>query len=198
MTNIPNKILKIYYPNPLSIFFGLAGTLFFAFIANLTYNSQFTVINKIDTNIEKIIFYSIFGIFIILSIWSLILILKTKIVTLTNQSLIIKQPLLFFKQVIPLKSIIEITEQDFNINPKVKYTTYKIHNGQQCNLELNNGKNIKLNSFEILEYEELIKKIQIARNRAPENSNSIKNEGWGILIIIILITIGLIIATIFK
>jgi len=199
MTNISSKIILKTYPNPLPIFFGIIGTLFFGTFAVWMYNSQFSMTNKIDEISEKILYFLFLGAFVFFSLWSSTLVLKFKLVTLTDQYLIIKQPMLFLKRIIPLNNISIIKEEDFNVNPEVKNSIYKIHNGKQSIVKLTNGKKIKLNSFEILEYEELIRKLFVAKNRANKNSDSIiKNEGWGILIIISIITFGLILSVIFK
>ena len=200
MTTISPKIQVKSYPNPLSIFFGFIGAIFFGLMAYLTYNTQYTAKNKIDTQTEIILLYSILGIFIFFCFWSLTLILKAKIITLTKQDLIVQQPFLFIKKIVPLNNINEIYESEFKVNPRIKNSTYNIHNGKQCTLKLSNGKQIKFNSFELIEYQDLYKKLLISINRTTENTNSIniKNEGWGILIIIALISLGLAASIILK
>ncbi|PIF47172.1 hypothetical protein CLU96_4221 [Chryseobacterium sp. 52] len=182
----------------MSYFFGAAGVLFFGCIALYIFSSLQPVSNQSTTNTDHIVFYSILGIFIFFSVWSLIIILKLKIVILTHQELIIQHPLLFLKKIIPLHKISNIEEKEFNINPKIKRKTYEIHKGNQCIINLNNKQQIILNSFEILEYEDLMKKLFIANNQSVNNNYEIKNEGYVVLIMISLLIVVLVIFTIFR
>ena len=191
MTNISSKLLIKTTPNPLPIMWGAIGFIFMGFLCFLTYNSVVNI--RYDDNNSKMAAYVVLSCFVFFSIWSLSMIIKLKIVILTNTDLIIKFPLLFYKNVIPLNQISEIKETNFNVNPNVKGQIYKIHTGKKCIILLKSQESTSFNSFEILEYNDLTRKLYIAKNRVKDDSNrlEIKNEGWKYLIIILLIIICL-------
>jgi len=159
MNNISSTVIIKTHPNPIYLLFSFAGILFFGGITAYIYISQSNTFHSGDAISEIILTYLILSVFFFFFLWSLKLIFTYKVIIVTHDILTIKQPLSFIKRSIPLDNISYMEEKEFTINPKIKGTTYEIHNGKQCFIRLKNQKPIQFNSFEILEYEDLMKKL---------------------------------------
>lgn len=145
------------------------GILFFSGIINLFFIAKPNAIDVKNTT-QSIVLKSIFiGIIILFQIYLLVSLLRLRTIILTNENLIIKKPFLFQIETIPIENIRRISEKPTEINISTEedvLNTINIYNGKQMELELYQGKTIKLNSIEIPEYDSLKKELikQIRKN----------------------------------
>ncbi|MBB4800270.1 hypothetical protein HNP37_000309 [Flavobacterium nitrogenifigens] len=152
----------------MSIFWGIIGGAFFGWIIFLLYNSRskgLRATTTVDLKTAEVLYYTFFTILIFFCLWSLSLALKMKIVILTSSNLIIKYPFFFLKKTICLGDIDKILEKDYKVKPNVNGTVYNVHEGKEAVIQLFSGKKVKINSFEIYEYKDLMRKLYIAKSR---------------------------------
>ncbi len=105
---------------------------------------------------------------------------------------------------IPLAEIKSVTEGDFKINPSHAGRNINVFSGDKTIIELKNGKKIKYNSFEISGYYifngELQKVRRNIKTKNATNANTAyknyKYSGYGWLIFLIVLTLGLVYALI--
>jgi len=198
MSDTSNNIILTTKPSIRTIGFGLVGTLFFGAFVYLMTSLEWTVADGTDYETGMIIMWIILGVFVFFTLGCLWTILTIKIIVLTGETLIIKRPFLLLKKTIPLENIRQVTESTFKINPTVRWTTYNVYDGKKILIECFQGKSILLNSFEISDYYNLTKQLNKLRrnknNKFDDNSEDLKNEnrGYGWLVFILLLTIGLI------
>jgi hypothetical protein len=100
---------------------------------------------------------------------------------------------------IPLSNIKNIVDEEYKINSSHGWSTFHIFSGDQIIIELKNGKKKKFNSFEMSDYYLLTKnlnKLLRSNNKLKfvdnENQLTNKQEGYGWLVFVILLTFGLI------
>jgi hypothetical protein len=198
MSDTSNNIILTTKPSIRTIGFGLVGTLFFGAFVYLMTSLEWTVADGTDYETGMIIMWIILGVFVFFTLGCLWTILTIKTIVLTGETLIIKRPFLLLKKTIPLENIRQVTESTFKINPTVRWTTYNVYDGKKILIECFQGKSILLNSFEISDYYNLTKQLNKLRrnknNKFDDNSEDLKNEnqGYGWLVFILLLTIGLI------
>jgi hypothetical protein len=198
MSDTSNNIILTTKPSIRTIGFGLVGTLFFGAFVYLMTSLEWTVADGTDYKTGMIIMWIILGVFVFFALGCLWSILTIKTIVLTSKTLIIKRPFLLLKKTVPLDNIRQVTESTFKINPTVRWTTYNVYDGKKILIECFQGKSILLNSFEISDYYNLTKQLnKLRRNKnsnLDDNSEDLKNEnqGYGWLVFISLLTIGLI------
>jgi len=201
MDKIETKILTTR-PSFKTIGFGLVGTMFFGAFAYLMLTLKWTVAEGTDYKTGMVAMWVIFGIFIFFSTASFLTILGLKVIVLTDKNLIIKRPLLLFRLTIPLINIKSIIEKDYQINTRHDFTDYNVFNGEKIIIELKNNKKVKFTSFEISDYYALTKQLRkhLHDNRTELNdmkdSAENKYEGYGWLVFILFLTLGLVYALI--
>ncbi|MDI1233280.1 MAG: hypothetical protein PSX81_03240 [bacterium] len=89
---------------------------------------------------------------------SCLCILPLKIISLTKTTLVISRPLVFMEKVIPLEQIIGIKEQIYSIHTAGASNfgiISALYFGNQMKIEMSNTKIIRINSFDIGDYEKL-------------------------------------------
>jgi hypothetical protein len=208
MDKISETTILITKPSIKIICVGLLGTIFFgAFIYLMLpplLSSKVTV-TGIDYKTGIIMTWALCGVFVFFSLYSLWTILYIKIIKLTDKNLIIKMPFLLLNKFIPLNNIKIITEKDFQINPLISGRTINVYNGRQIIIEFKNGKKIKLNSYEIPQLRSLTSKLnKLSRSsekmKLENNEDTYQNkyEGYGWLIFILILTLGLVYSIIIK
>lgn len=185
-------------PSKEVIFISIIGTLFFGAFTYGLISNKWNVDSDTNFDMGMVIMWIITLAFIFFTFGCFSLLIFIKTICLTDQNLIIKRPLLLYKQIIPLKQIKRISEQDYKVNPSNRGVRLNVYNGFQCNIELLSGKIIKFNSFEIPEYYELkyhiqngIKKRDIKQMmNQPEFKIKVNLIGW--IVFMALLTFGLI------
>lgn len=196
MNDTTEQIIMTTKPSKKTLGFGLVGTFFFGAFVYLMLSMKWNILDGTEYITEMTIMWIILGVFLFYALGSLWTIISIKTIILTNKTLQIKRPFLLIKKSIPIDNIIKISETPFKINPSVSWTTYKFYKGKQTLLEFRQGKSLKLNSFEIPEYYNLTKNLNKLKKATNENESKeiVDNEtqGYGWLIIISLLTIGLI------
>ena len=198
MKDTTEQVIMTTKPSIKTIGFGLVGTLFFGAFVYLMLSMKWNVAAGTDYKTGMAIMWVILGIFIFFSVGSLWTIFNIKTIILTSKTLIINRPFLLFKKTIPIDNIRQVTETPFKINPTIRWRTYNVYEGKQISLEFRQGKAIKLNSFEIPEYYSFTKNLNKLRRTKEESENEAeefahnKNQGYGWLILICLLTFGLI------
>lgn len=198
MTDINNSIILITRPSLRTIGFGLFGALFFGSFVYLMASSEWTVADGTDYKTGMTIMWIVLGAFVFFMLACLWATLTIKTIVLTSKTLIIKRPFLLLKKTVPIDNIRQVTESTFKINPTVRWTTYNVYEGKQILIECFNGKSILLNSFEISDYYNLTKQLNKLRRDKDKKSEDYyedlknENQGYGWLIFVALLTIGLI------
>ncbi len=168
MNSKSKKVLFKTLPNFASIFWGIIGGVFFGWMMFVIYHSRSNSLRATETvNLKtaEVLYYICLGVFIFFGLWSLTLVLRMKIITLTSSNLIIEYPFFFLKKTISIGDIDKISEKDYKVNPKVRRIVHNIHDGKEAVIYLFSEKKIKFNSFEVLEYRELMRKLYIVKSR---------------------------------
>jgi hypothetical protein len=157
MTEIP--CLFKSKPGYVRIIIGILGSIFFGFLIHLMYVSK--LIDKSAgvsiANTIGVLFLSFFCFFAVGLAW---MALSCRIFELTESELIINHPFLLFKSQIFLADIEKLNEGDYKLNMVDNHSltleTTAIYNGRKITLNLKNGKQIKLDSFEVGGYKSLV------------------------------------------
>ncbi len=176
--------------------FGVVGVVFFGvFVYLMLPTSKW----KAADTTGMTIMWIILGAFIFFQLLCLFAILTLKSIVLTDKKIVIKRPLLFFKLTIPLSNVKNIVSRDYNIRPSHDGIDLNVFNGYQTIIELTNGKKIKFTSFEISDYASVTKNLRALLTGAKQmkltSSDKLsvnKYEGYGWLVFLIIVTLGLI------
>lgn len=187
-----------------TIGFGLFGTIFFGAFAYMALPTREITVEGVSYVTGMIIVWLIFGCFVFLASACFVMLLTVKTFVLTDKSFLIKRPLLFLTKTIPLAEIKSVAEGDFKINPSHAGGNLNVYSGDKTIIELKNGKKIKYNSFEISDYYIFNGELQrVRRNISTKNATNIypacvnnKYSGYGWLIFLIVLTLGLVYALI--
>lgn len=185
----------LYKTNPLSInlFIFFFGFVFFSLIIWYLFNTL--KINNEDNDI--IVFYVIISIFSIGSLGCLFYFLKTQIIKLTNNSLIISYQFLPFSKIIPIEDIEKLSQE-----PRpVKYSRYAFDKGTTVHtffetfVSLRNGEIIKtysISEFEFKEIKKILDKFEINESLVEfkrQTSKQIISQNLSIILFLIMILI---------
>ena len=191
-----NKIIA--NPSFLQIGFSIFGMLFFLSSAYLVYNPEVESYQKADYRAMWIIV----SLFCFFALGCLYMLLCSKKVELTNEFLSIEYPLLFKTKKISLDDIKKVSEGKHQINSSHDSTRIEVYNGQQITVEFFELKKIVITSFEVSNYEILaqnLKNVTKSYFKLHTGNKSIKNhQGYGWLIFIIILTVGLVFSLIQK
>ena len=99
-----------------------------------------------------------------LSVLCFMLIICSKVIYLTTDSIIITMPLVFYKRVIMLNEVKYMVENDERINMSNNTFSRNLMTiGHNTTLELTDGKKVNISSLQVWRYDELIKKIKAQR-----------------------------------
>jgi hypothetical protein len=192
------NIKIIANPSLLQIGFSLSGILFFSSITFLIYDAEWEINEKSDSIMMWIILV-LFGAF---ALASLFMLLKSKKVILTNETLTISYPLLFYIKKIDFNEVNKVREDNYNFKTSHDFSTIEVYNGKKITLELFESKKIVIISFEVTNYKNLSKNLRnITKSYYKMNieKDTLKNtQGYGWLIFILILTFGLIISLIRK
>ena len=172
------------------------GFYFFGFVFFGLLGYKMTLNNWNSNNHEElyitILFWIISIIFISVSITMLFTLLNLRYLKLNDQELIITKPLLFHSKHTLVSDINFISQKKYDI----KSSNNNLYNGLQTILQLKNGYEIKFNSFETSDYNNINDKLRkLIKNRERRNSeiykrkNKNKWDGYGWLAILIVVTV---------
>ena len=103
MNSKSKKVLFKTLPNFASIFWAIIGAAFFGWMIFVIYHSRSNSLRATETvnlKIAEVLYYICLGVFIFFGLWSLTLVLRMKIITLTSSNLIIEYPFFFLKKTI--------------------------------------------------------------------------------------------------
>ncbi|HEY1195080.1 hypothetical protein [Flavobacterium sp.] len=185
-------------PSLLQIGFSLFGMLFSLSVSYLIYNPEVESYEKGDY-LAMWILISIFGIFALGCIYML---LSSKKVELTDEFLSIEYPLLLKTKKVSIDDIKKVTESNYNIKSSHDFSTIEVYNGRQIKIEFFELKKLTITSFEVTNYEILsqnLKNVTKSYFKLHTGNKSIKNfQGYGWLIFIIILTVGLLFSLIQK
>jgi hypothetical protein len=145
--------------NLITIGLFILGTCLFGYFAYVVLTSEMKVTNGTSEKDAQFVKWIIFGIFLFFSIVSLYNIVVLKIYSLTKKDLIVNQPLLLIKKVIPFETIDKVVEKNTQINMSRGLSNVAVYKGKEAILELTNGKKIKFDSLTIKNYAEFKKTI---------------------------------------
>jgi hypothetical protein len=183
-------------PSLLQIGFSLSGILLSFSITFYIYDSEWIIKEKSDS----IMMWILLILFSTFALISLFMLLKSKKIMLTNETLTISYPLLFYVKNIDFNDVSKVKEDNYNVKSSHDFSTIEVYNGKKIILELFESKKIEITSFEVTNYKNLAKNIKnITKSYYKINleDDSLKNtQGYGWLIFIIILTFGLIIAII--
>ncbi len=160
MSNSSKKIIIRSSINFISAFIGVVGFIFWLWIFYIT------IKGKAADETSKTAQYILAALFLGFALWAFTLTARNKVIILTEKQLIIKWPFLLLKKNISLLDINQITEKPYKVTYERDNMKSLIYNGKEATLTLKNGRKVKFNSFETFDYEELLKKLYIAKNRA--------------------------------
>lgn len=145
--------------NLITIGLFIVGTCLFGYFAYVVLNSEMKVAEGTSEKDALFVKWIIFGIFLFFSIVSLYNIVGLKMYSLTKKDLVVNQPLLLIKKVIPFETIDKIFEKNIQINMSRGLSNVASYKGKETILELTNGKKIKFDSLAIKNYVEFKKTI---------------------------------------
>lgn len=189
-----NKIIG--YPSVLQIGFSFFGMLFSSAIAYLIYNSK----SKINNQNDNIIIWILISIFCVFSLASLYMLLSSKKVELTNETLSISYPYIFRTKKIDFNEVVKVVESNYKVESSHNFSTFDIYNGQKITIEFSQSKKIEITSLEVSNYNLLATNLKNITKPyfklRIENRNLRNTSGFGWLIFIALLTLGLVISLI--
>lgn len=195
-TETPNVIIG--NPSLLQIGFSIMGFLFTSSIIFLICSTDWITHNDTETNVIWIIVF----LFAFLALGSLFMLFSSKKVILTNTTLTISYPLIFYKRNINFDDVYKVTETKYNIQGSRDFSTYDIYNGNKIIIELYNSKKTIVTSMEITNYTILaknLKNITTSYFKLKSDYTNFKNsQGYGWLIFIIVLTFSLLFSLIQK
>jgi hypothetical protein len=190
-------------PSLKTIGFGLFGTMFFGAFVYLMLTLKWTVGEGTNYKTGMVIMYILLGIFLFFTFGCLWLVLSIKTVILTNKNLKIQLPFLQVRKIFPVINIKDIKESPFKISPMIHLTSSYVYAGKQIKIDFNKGNSIKLNSFEIPNYYSLTMHLNTTLKKNKQNElidreelAQNKYDGYGWLVLVILLTFGLVVAII--
>ena len=191
-----NKIIA--NPSFLQIGFSIFGMLFFLSLAYLAYNSEVESYQKADYGAMRVIV----SLFCFFAFGCLYMLLCSKKVEMTNEFLSIEYPLLFKTKKVSLDDIKKVSEGNHQINSSHDSSRIEVYNGRQITVEFFELKKITISSFEVSNYEILaqnLKNVTKSYFKLHTGNKSIKSyQGYGWLIFIIILTVGLVFSLIQK
>ncbi|PBI88394.1 hypothetical protein BSF41_25220 [Flavobacterium sp. ACN2] len=191
-----NKIIA--NPSFLQIGFSIFGMLFFLSLAYLAYNPEVESYQKADYRAMWVIV----SLFCFFAFGCLYMLLCSKKVELTNEFLSIEYPLLFKTKKVSLDDIKKVSEGNHQINSSHDSSRIEVYNGRQITVEFFELKKITITSFEVSNYEILAQNLKTVTKsyfKLHTGNKSIKSyQGYGWLIFIIILTVGLIFSLIQK
>ena len=192
------KMKIVANPSLLQVGFCMSGILFFSSIAFYIYNSEWIL----DDNSDKILIWILLSLFIFFALGSLYMLLNSKKVILTGETLTISYPLLFYKKNIDFDNVNKVREDNYKVKSSHNFSTIEVYNGKKTIVELFDSKKIVISSFEVTNYKNLAKNLRnITKSYYKINleDDTIKNtQGYGWLVFILILTFGLIISIIQK
>ncbi len=189
-------------PSMLHIGFSFAGILFTCGFTYFIYDSKY----DLNDDAVRILRLSILVFFIFFSVLCFYMLLKSKKITLTNELLTIKYPLLFYTKNIDFDNIKRVREENYNIKHSRNFSTTEIYSGKKIIIEFYESKKTEITSLEVSNYQNLSKnlknittsyfKIKVDHNNDNLNRTNIRAYLWMFLIIVL--AFGLIISIIQK
>ena len=196
-------------PSVRAIGFCIVGTIFFGAIAYMLLSADWKISAE-NYWLHTIIMWTLCGGFLLFALACLWTGMQLRTIVLTNKRLIIKNILPFFTKNILISNIKDISESPLEMNASSsRVGTFKVYDGKQVEIKLQNGKSFKISSFEISDYYSLIKQLRIVskdknallrkkQKTASEDENPIRNnyQGYGWLLFVIILTCGLVYALI--
>ena len=137
----------------------LIATCFFGYFAIVVLNTNEIAVDGGNEKDSQFIKWIVFGLFICFSISCLYNIVSIKIYSLSKKNLIVNQPFLLLKKVIPIETIDNIIEKNTQINMSRGLQNVASYKGKETIIELTNGKKIKFDSSTINNYSEFKKHL---------------------------------------
>ncbi|MFC0779345.1 hypothetical protein [Flavobacterium sp. HJSW_4] len=191
-----NKIIA--NPSSLQIGFSIFGMLFFLSIGYLVYNPELEPYQKADYRAMWVII----SLFCFFALGCLYMLLSSKKVELTDEFLSVEYPLLFKTKKVSLDDIRKVSEGNYQINSSHDSSRIEVYKGRQITIEFFELKKITITSFEVSNYEILaqnLKNVTKSYFKLHTGNKNIKSfQGYGWLIFIIILTVGLLISLIQK
>lgn len=126
-------------------FFGIILSLFIGFYT-FNYN-YFTAVNP-----ENILIWIFSLLLVSFALLSLISILKTKKIVLTNTSLIVSTPFMFLERTISFDDVHKVYDQDYEIKRSENFRLKTIYSGKKTIIEFYDNKKLIITSLEVNNY----------------------------------------------
>src|SRR6187402_1687533 len=114
-------------PSLLQIGFSLSGILFFSSITFYIYDSEWIIKEKSDS----IMMWILVGLFGAFALVSLFMLLNSKKVILTNDTLTISYPLLLYIKNIDFNNVNKVREDNYNVKSSHDFSTIEVYNGKK-------------------------------------------------------------------
>ncbi|MCC9070507.1 hypothetical protein LNQ49_02695 [Flavobacterium sp. F-65] len=185
-------------PSTLQIGFSIFGMFFFSTIAYFIYDSEWII----DEESDNTLIWILISLFCFFALASFYMLLSSKRVELTAETLSITYPYIFQTKIIDFDDVRKVTEGNYNVQSSQDFRKVEIYNGRKITLELFESKKIVITSFEVTNYNLLASNLKnITRSYFKlriENQNSKSTQGYGWLIFIVILTLGLLISVIGK
>ena len=185
-------------PSALQIGFSIFGILFFSTIAFYIYDSEWII----DDETDNMMIWILISLFCFLAIACLYMLLVSKKVELTNETLSISYPYIFQTKTIDFDDVRKVTEENYKAQSSHDFRKIEIYNGRKITLEFFESKKIVITSFEVTNYNSLANNLKnITKTYFKlriENQNMKSTQGYGWLIFIVILTLGLLISVIEK
>jgi len=189
-------------PSMLQIGFSFAGILFGNGFAFLVYDSSSNIGENDNRNV--MLLFTTF--FVLFSIMSLYMLLTSKKVILSNDSLTIKYPFLFHTKNIDFDDIENVYEDKYKVESSHNFTRIEVYSGKKIIIEFYESKKVVITSLEVSNYLNLANNLKnitksyfkISADYYNENYSKTNIRAYIWLVFIVSLTFGLIYSLIIK
>ncbi|MBF2092321.1 hypothetical protein H1R85_07355, partial [Flavobacterium psychrophilum] len=186
-----NKLIA--NPSDLQIGTSIFGMLFFPIIAFYINTTEWGKQNQANENVIILVFTIFFS---FLALLSLYLLLSSKKVELTNETLLITYPYIRKIQTIDFKDIRKVIEDNHNIEGRQSFRKIELYNGRKITIEFFKAKKIVITSFEVTNYNLLainLKNITKSYYKLKIENQNIKNtQNYGCIIFVVILILAII------
>jgi hypothetical protein len=192
-----NKLIA--NPSDLQIGTSIFGMIFFSIVVFYINSAEWGKENQSNENVIILVFTIFFSFLASLSLYML---LSTKKVELTNETLLITYPYIRKIRTIDFNDIRKVVEDHYDLEGRIDFRKIELYNGRKITIEFFEAKKIVITSFEVTNYNILainLKNLTKSYYKLKIENQNIKNtQNYGCIISVVILILAVIIFVIEK